>query len=497
MFTGGIFFPVPFTRARAVPVFETWARELGYAWAECRRRFPGTKGATLMKNFLITIVLGFAVGAAGQTATQQPAQPAAPQQQPAAGAPQPAAGQQPAQQKKEIKDPAEYNAYVGAIQQQDPAAKISGLEAFLTQYPNSVMKEDALEALMGAYQQTNNAAKMNDTAQRVLQANPCNLRALALLAYTKRAAAEAGQNAQQNLTEGGQYAEKGLQCEQTAQRPEGVSEADWEKLKKQTASIFNGVAGIAALQARDYAKAQKFLRASVEADPNNLRDVYPLAVAYLTATPPDYLNGLWFIARAANLAAGSPAQAQITSYGQKQYTKYHGSVQGWTDVLAQAKASPLPPQGFNITQYVPPTPAQQAAELVKTKQPKDMSFGEWELVLSAGKPEDATVVWDAIKGKPLQMQGQVIKASPTKLELAGSVDDIEQKRSDIILEMSGNIPTSMMPKEGSSLDFEGTPVSYEPSPFVMTMNKGALLTKKAPKPAPKRPVHRRPARPTQ
>ena len=39
-----------------------------------------------------------------------------------------------------IKDPAEYNAYVAAVQQKDPQAKISGLEAFLTQYPNSVMK---------------------------------------------------------------------------------------------------------------------------------------------------------------------------------------------------------------------------------------------------------------------------------------------------------------------------------------------------------------------
>ncbi len=86
------------------------------------------------------------------------------------------------QQKKEIKDPAEYNAYVGAIQQTDPAAQISGLEAFLAQYPNSVMKEDALETLMVDYQKTNNQAKMLDAAQRILQANPNNLRALALLA---------------------------------------------------------------------------------------------------------------------------------------------------------------------------------------------------------------------------------------------------------------------------------------------------------------------------
>src|SRR5256714_394248 len=288
-----------------------------------------------MKMSLVAIVLAFTAVAGGQgTAPQSQAQPAAtqqqPQQQPQAQQAQPgAAQQQPAAQpqKKEIKDPAEYNAYVGAVQKSDAAAKISGLEAFLAQYPNSVMKEDALEVLMGAYQQTNNAAKMNDAAQRLLQANPCNLRALALLAYTKRAAAEANQNPQQNLTEGAQYAEKGLQCLQSATKPEGTSDADFEKFKKQTSGIFNGVAGIAALQSKDYAKAQKYLRASVEADPNNLRDVYPLALAYLTATPPDSLNGLFFIARAANLAAGSPAQAQIMTYGQKQYTKYHGSDQ--------------------------------------------------------------------------------------------------------------------------------------------------------------------------
>src|SRR2546427_5115761 len=278
-----------------------------------------------MKTSLVAVVLAVTAWAVGQTAApQSPAQPAAtqqPQQQPQAQQPQPATAQQPAQtppapqQKKEIKDPAEYNAYVGAVQQSDAAAKISGLEAFLSQYPNSVMKEDALEVLMGAYQQANNAAKMADAAQRLLQANPCNLRALALLAYTKRAAAEANQNPQQNLTEGAQYAEKGLQCLQTATKPEGTSDADFEKFKKQTSGIFNGVAGIAALQSKDYAKAQKYLRASVEADPNNLRDVYPLALAYLTATPADSLNGLFFIARAANLAAGSPAQAQIMTYG--------------------------------------------------------------------------------------------------------------------------------------------------------------------------------------
>src|SRR6266481_5933411 len=121
-----------------------------------------------MKTSLIAVVLGLAaMAAAQQPATTQPQPPGAP----AANAQGPV-----------IKDPAEYNAYVGAVQQQDANAKISGLEAFVTQYPNSVVKKDALEVLMGAYQQTGNQAKTGETAERLLQVDPNNMRALALLA---------------------------------------------------------------------------------------------------------------------------------------------------------------------------------------------------------------------------------------------------------------------------------------------------------------------------
>jgi len=436
-----------------------------------------------MKTSLVAIVITFAGIASGQqTSTQPQTQPAAPAQtQPAASQPQP---------KKEIKDPAEYNAYVGAVQQTDPAAKISGLEAFLAQYPNSVMKEDGLELLMVAYQQANNQAKMLDIAQRILQVNPNNLRALALLSYIKRAQAEANQDPQKNLADGAQFAEHGLQALQTAPKPDGMSDADFTKMKAQMSAIFNGTSGMAALQAKNFPQAQQRLRAAVEADPNDLRNVYPLALADLTGTPPNPVDGLFFIARAANLAAGSAGHAQITSYGKNQYTKYHGSEEGWTDLLAQAKANPLPPAGFTVKQYVPPTPAEQAADLVKSKAPKDMSFAECELVLSSGAPADADKVWSVIKGVPLQMEGTVIKASPTELQMAASQDDIDQKRADIVVTMGGTIPAKLMPKEGATLDFEGTPLSYAPTPFVMTMEKGALLTKAAPA-APKKPAPRR------
>jgi len=428
-----------------------------------------------MKTSLVALLLVLANLASGQTAASPQPQASQPQASPA----------QPQTQKKEIKDPAEYNAYVGAVQQSDPAAKISGLEAFLTQYPNSVMKEDALELLMGTYQQANNQAKVIDTANRLLAANPNNARALVLLAYNERAA--------QKWADAKQHAERGLQALEKMPKADNVSEADFAKQKTQLAGLLNSVAGFSALQLKDYAEAQKYLRPAVEADPNNVENVYPLALAYLTATPSDDVNGLFFIARAANLVSDPKGKDSIIKFGRSRYSKYHGTDQGWDDLLAQTKATPLPPAGFTITQYVPPTPQQQAAELVKTKKPEEMSFAEWELVLSVGTQADQDTVWNALKGKNLQMaEVAVISASPTKLGLAASVDDIDQKRADIELTFPAAIPARMVPKEGDKINFEGTPVSYTPSPFVMVMEKGALLTKANAAPAKKPPVRRKP-----
>ncbi len=428
-----------------------------------------------MKTSLVAFLLALATVASGQSAATPQPQASQPQTSPA----------QPQPQKKEIKDPAEYNAYVGAVQQSDPAAKISGLEAFLTQYPNSVMKEDALELLMGTYQQAGNQAKVIDAANRLLTVNPDNARGLVLLAYNERGA--------QKWADAKQHAERGLQALAKMAKADGVSDADFAKQKTQLAALLNSVAGFSALQLKDYASAQKYLRPAVEADPNNVENVYPLALAYLTATPPDDVNGLFFIARAANLVSDPKGKESIIKFGRSRYTKYHGSDQGWEDLLAQTKTTPVPPAGFTIAQYVPPTPQQQAAELVKTKKPEEMSFAEWELVLSVGTQEDQDKVWNSLKGKNLQMaEVQVISASPSKLELAASVDDIEQKRADIDLSFPGPIPPRMVPKEGDKINFEGTPVSYTPNPFVMVMEKGALLTKAAPAPAKKPPVRRKP-----
>jgi tetratricopeptide (TPR) repeat protein len=422
-----------------------------------------------MKKILLAVVLGVTVVAVAQN----PAQPA--QGQPGA----PAQGQS---QGPVIKDPAEYNAYVAAVQQKDPSAKISGLEAFLTQYPNSVMKSQALELLMGAYQQTNNSKKTMETAAKVVAADSCNMRALALLAFYNRMLAQNG-DPSANLADGKKYAEQGLACWPKITDPEVT------KMKPQMDQIFKSAIGIADYQAKDYAGAAIALKDVVAANPTDFSVVYPLALAYLNQTPPDYQNGIWYAARAAAVA---PAQnkAGIEKYARSQYIKFHAGDDGWAELLAAANAN-----GQQMPIKPAPTPAEQAHDMVVKTPPDKMDFAQWEFVLTNGSQEDQDAVWNTIKGKAVQMNGNVISTTPEAFMIAGSSDDIDAKKPDITLKFEDKIPAKLTPKDGASFDFQGEPASYTPNPFMMVMEKGRLLNAKpaATTPTHKAPVHKKPA----
>src|SRR5207245_9847014 len=103
------------------------------------------------------------------------------------------------------------------------------------------------------------------------------------------------------LNEAGDLAARGLVALQNWQKPEGLSDADCQKQKAGLSTIFNGAAGSAAMQKKDYPAAQKYLRDAVVSNPTSADDTYSLALAYLSPKPntdENTLNGLWFIARA-------------------------------------------------------------------------------------------------------------------------------------------------------------------------------------------------------
>ncbi|HZD93128.1 MAG TPA: hypothetical protein VE133_02680, partial [Candidatus Sulfotelmatobacter sp.] len=274
-----------------------------------------------MKRVLVTFVLALTTAALAQgtSPSQQP-----PAQQPAASDQQ--GSNTPASQKV-IKDPAEYNAYITALNTTDPAAKGAAMEAFVAQYPSSIVKIDALEQAMGAYQQAGNQQKVQQLANTLLQLEPNNVRALAIVAFLERGQikdAASGAKARAD-------AEHCLQELPNWKQPEGVSPADYEKMRSQMGSICAGTAELGALQQQDYAATQKYGEQVLKLDPNDLGANYQMSIAMLQSNPMNAL-GFWYGAKALALAQAQNNQDAIKSmspYLTAKYKKYHGNTDDW------------------------------------------------------------------------------------------------------------------------------------------------------------------------
>jgi tetratricopeptide (TPR) repeat protein len=448
-----------------------------------------------MKKVLVTFVLALTAGA--MTFAQQPTAPAPNAQQPAASASNPGASQTPTSQKV-IKDPAEYNAYITALNTTDPAAKAAAMEAFVQQYPNSIVKIDALEQAMAAYQQANNQAKVEDTAKRILQLDQNNIRALAIVAFIDRTKASTG-NAQA-LQSTCSESEAGLQHLPTWQKPEGLSDADFQKLKNQMSNIFEGAAGFCALQAKNYAVAKEHYTKSLQIEPNNYGDMYQLAIAELNSNPME-LTGFWHCAKAMNLAQaipnGAAAVQSINGYCKAFYHNYHGNDQGWDQFVQQTGALTAPPS--NIAQMITPkpTPCDLAVQAVQQNDVTQLSFGDKEFILqqkgcSPAGTEAADKVWQSIQD--LQKGGQaklkipvkVISATSDSIDAAITEDNQTANKADLHVMMDK--PMTKPPAAGTMTDIIGIITNYTPNPFMFTMEKGELPAAKKP------PVHHAPTR---
>ncbi|MEO6828542.1 MAG: hypothetical protein ABI164_01940 [Acidobacteriaceae bacterium] len=389
-----------------------------------------------------------------------------------------------------IKDPAEYNSYNSAIGQPTPQAKEQAIEAFLQQYPNSVVKQQMLEVLMDAYTQTGNTDKALATARKVLTVDPADMRALALSAYVLRT--QAGQKtnpaeAQPLLEEAAASAHKGLD----APAPQGADAANYEKMKAAVTPLFYGAIAADALEKKDYTTAIKYFNEELKAMPAQqttagpgIEDTYLLGTAYAQQTPQDLVNAVWYLARAAAYAP-EPFKDQIQKAAQYWYKKYHGGTDGFDQVQAQAKASLNPPAGFTITPAPPPPSPQELAHTAVTTTPdlKTMALTDKEFVLANGSTDDAAKVWDTMKGLTTRVPGKVIAATADSVQVAVSDDAQQLNKADFTINMK--TPLRTPPTIGSMVTLIATFDSYTQNPPMIIMKDGEASAAAKP-----RAVHR-------
>jgi tetratricopeptide (TPR) repeat protein len=382
---------------------------------------------------------------------------------------------------KVIKDAAEYNDYISALNIADPAIKAGAMEAFVSKYPASVVKLDALEQAMSAYQRAGNTAKLEEIANRTLELKSDHVRALAVVTLLRRARATQGDApALVALAEG---ARRGLDALAQWTKPADVSDDAFAAMRKQMTSVFNGALGFIMLQAKDYASARHYYQLAFASDPNNLQDVYQFGIADLQAEPME-VDGLWYIAKATALAKDNEAaQQRIGDYGKARYKKYHGSEDGWQELLAATAGQSAPPPDFGKRIKPAPAPAEVAVEAVRQNDVADMSFSDWEFILnqrdaSPANKEAAAKVWDQIQA--LQKNGtarlkipvKIVAATKDTIKAAISEDNQKNNKADLLAVLK--TPPTTLPSPGATAEIIGSIVDYQTNPVVFIMRDGEL-----------------------
>jgi tetratricopeptide (TPR) repeat protein len=395
-----------------------------------------------------------------------------------------------AQDRNSFQIPAEYDNYMSALNTRDPAKRAGAMEVFLAWYPNSVLRTEALQHAMAAWQAANQPDKAGAIAGKLLQTDPGNVHALAYRVYALRARALQGDNSV--LGQMVAAAEQGLAALSQWQKPAQLGDAAFQHDKQRFTAQFKGALGYFALQAKDYDRARRYLREAVAADPANLQDVYQLAVAQLEGSPLDAL-GFWYAARSiaiARAAKSDAAASEIDRYARSRYRIYRGSEEGWKEIVARAAPTDAQPPA-NFAKSIPRalTPAEAAVVVVEENDPGSLSFADWALVLrhrdaSAANRAAAEKVWTAILDKQeggstrLKMPVKVISATPDVIEAA--LTDQAQRANEPDLHIVLARPLAPLPAAGANISIIGTLSEYHAQPFKLVMTGAELAEESLP-----------------
>jgi len=395
-----------------------------------------------------------------------------------------------AQSRSSFGNPAEYDAYQAALAMRDPARRATAMEVFVAWYPGSIVRNEALEHAMAAWTAAKEPVKADFIAGKLLQLDPDNVHALANRVYAGRTRAVQGdKSAMASMIAA---AEHGLVALPKWQKAASLDDAAFARTRQQMSAVFNGALGYAALQAKDYDKARRYYRESVAADPDNLQDVYQLAVSQLEGTPLDAL-GFWFAARAiaiARAAKNDTAANDIDRYARSRYRVYRGSEEGWNELLTRVVAGErAPPGGFVKSIPRALTPPELALQLVEDNDPGTLGFSDWVLILrhrdvSPANRAAAEKLWQAIVDKQqgggtrMKVPVKVITATPDVIEAAITDEAQAGNVADLHIVMAR--PLAPLPAVGARIAIVGTLSEYRPQPFLFTMVRAELAPESMP-----------------
>jgi tetratricopeptide (TPR) repeat protein len=168
--------------------------------------------------------------------------------------------------------------FSGAYQVKDAAKRAALLTKFAQIFPDSPYVNQALGVAATSYQQAQNAPKMLEVASGLVAKDPNNLGMLLLLSdyFSEKG---------EQLDKAEAYAKKAIAVLPTAQKPEGLSDEQWEQQKALQKGLALSSLGQVNIQKKDNAQAVENLKAAAPLlksdDGSFARNQYRLGFALL------------------------------------------------------------------------------------------------------------------------------------------------------------------------------------------------------------------------
>jgi tetratricopeptide (TPR) repeat protein len=231
------------------------------------------------------------------------------------------------------------SAYADAIKQSTISERVAAMNRYLAMAGGSRLKTDALEFLVWDHLRLGHQSQSMQRARELLAISPGNPISVAVLNQDMSSASQAKRVTQNRLAE----LNAAIRSLDQLSKPEGMLDRNFQMLRQQVAIMLNGGVGLSYLAIEDYLQARTALEQAVASDPNNVQWVYGMGLALLNGKNRDQYRGYWYLARAANLTAGTPQGQEIANYARRAYQKDGGKDAGWDRYVASAAALDAPP----------------------------------------------------------------------------------------------------------------------------------------------------------
>ena len=369
---------------------------------------------------------------------------------------------------KNWKDRAEYDLFDAITKDTNPKTKLEKLQQWEKQYPATDYGDERQMLFLTTYVALQQPQQAVGIAKQILAKDPKNFSALYYTMFYTRALA--GNTPTPEVLDQGDKAAKAI-LENINTPPPNVTEDQWKTARTDVENLAHTTVGWIEMQRKNWEPSEAEFQKSLQINANSGEVDYLMGTDIASEKKVEKMpQALCFFARAATFdgpgALNPDGRKQVLAYVQKAYKTYHGSDEGFNDLIAAAKASPTcPADAVHIKDAKSIQDEKDKAQAAADAANPQLTM--WKNLKTALTGSDGANYFESsMKGALLPtLKGKVVSMTPAlkPKTLVMALEDGTTPDATLKFEtaLAGKVDV------GTELTFEGVPESYTASPFMV------------------------------